>query len=429
MTWLGYILIVAAAYGMWKAVSLENTIKRWAGYVACLACCSLGIYLTRMTPYVAAAGLVIVMLSWMRVFATSTGAKMWRTGILVLLSAFAVLGIGQLKSPWSGDIEKEDRSDWEPNPDVVFADEELFSRQWSTHDVHADWPVAKLMLELCAIAYKEPGDAREELQKRGYESETISSGSMNGYVIKSGDSAVILLRGTQSSLFDVLQDLLFIKSAGEHGGMHGGFRRGYSQSMHEQVNKLLERFGAKRVWITGHSLGGALSVVCAHDLIVDGKYPIAGVMTFGQPMVVRQDMSEFLEPQLDGRYVFFVNDMDPVTRAVAPYVHFGHMVRFSEGTIERSGARRVMYGGQSDDERTETNVTSVQPNVEPMSETELSELIERLQGTQAPVLGPDGRPMMQASFPQVSDHYLTNYRKMIDVLVDGNQSPENIRAE
>ena len=429
MNWLGYILTVLAAYGMWKAASLDTAKKRWAGYVACLVCCSLGIHLTRMTPYIAVAGIVLFVIAFLSGVSSEAGAKLWRTGILVLLSAVVVLGVGEFKTPWSGDIENEDRSDWEPSPDVEFTDEELLARPWSTYDVHADWPAAKLMLELCAIAYKEPAEAREELRKHGYESETISSGSMNGYVIKSGDNAVILLRGTQSSLFDVLQDLLFIKSAGENGGMHGGFRSGYSKSMHEQVNTLLERFGAKRVWITGHSLGGALSVVCAHDLIVDGKYPIAGVMTFGQPMVVRQDMSEFLEPQLDGKYVFFVNDMDPVTRAVAPYVHFGHMVRFSEGAIERSGARQVLYGGQEGDELREANDTSSQPTIEPMSETDMNELIDRLQGTQAPVLGPDGQPVMQAFFPQVSDHYLANYREMIDVLVGGNQSPGNIRTE
>ena len=429
MNWLGYILTVLAAYGMWKAASLDTARKRWAGYVACLVCCSIGIYLTRMTPYVTVAGLLLFGIAWFCGVSSDVGAKLRRTSILVLLSAVVVLGVGEFKSPWSGDIENEDRSNWEPSPDVVFTDEELLTRHWSTHDVHADWPVAKLMLELCSIAYKEPVDAREKLRRRGYESETISSGSMNGYVIGCGDSAVVLLRGTQSSAFDVLQDLLFIKSSSDHGGMHGGFRSGYSDSMHEQVKKLLERFGAKRVWITGHSLGGALSVVCAHDLIADGKYPIAGVMTFGQPMVVRQDMSEFLEPKLDGKYVFFVNDMDPVARAVAPYLHFGHMVRFSEGTIERSGVRQVLYGGQAGDEVREANDTSGQPTIEPMSETDMNELIDRLQGIQAPVLGSDGQPMMQAFFPQVSDHYLANYREMIDVLVDGNQSPENTRTE
>ncbi|WP_443217426.1 lipase family protein [Rhodopirellula sp. P2] len=75
-----------------------------------------------------------------------------------------------------------------------------------------------------------------------------------------GDHAVIVLRGTESSLYDVLQDLNFIKSTNDNGSMHGGFRSGYSDSMHRQVNDLLHRFQSKQVWITGHSLG-ALSLL------------------------------------------------------------------------------------------------------------------------------------------------------------------------
>ena len=163
-------------------------------------------------------------------------------------------------------------------------------------------------------------------------------------MIDAGDDSIITLRGTEKHEYDILQDLRFLEAKTEQGGMHGGFAKGYNP-MHDQVVTLLERYETKRVWITGHSLGGGLAVVCAYRLLVDDKYPIAGMMTFGQPKVVRQDLAEFHMPKLHGKFVFFVNDMDPVTRLISPYVHFGHMVRWTDSEIERS--KRLLSSSNS----------------------------------------------------------------------------------
>lgn len=373
---------------------------------------SVGVYLTRVAPYVAIIGAALFFISCLKWFDTPAFAKAGRAGLLLLVSSVLAIVLGLFPSPWDGGRKEEDRAEWKPNPSEIERPSELLNREWSTTDEYADWPVARLMLDLCKIAYVDPVDAREMLGKMGFESETINSGSMNGYVLSANGTAVIILRGTESNAYDVVQDLRFLKRTNNNGSMHGGFADGYD-GMHGQVNKVLRRFDAKRVWITGHSLGGALSIVCAARLLEDDEFPIAGVMTFGQPKVVRDDMRQYLEPKLRTRYVFFVNDMDPVTRVIDPYMHFGHMVRFVDGRIIRSEQAQAVYGSKLG------TTASASPYTEPMSDDKLDELLNELEGTAEPVTDENGKPVVQGYFPNIFDHPLDSYSAMIDSLIDG----------
>lgn len=267
------------------------------------------------------------------------------------------------------------------------------------------------MLELCVIAYKDPVEARLELADIGEQSETINGGSMVGYVVDFGEDAVVVFRGTETDdEYDILQDLRFLRRGGDDGGMHGGFKRGYD-SLHSQVKSLLKRYDAKRVWISGHSLGGGLSVCCANRLLKDGDYEIAGVMTFGQPMAVDRKMGERLTSELNGKYVFFVNDMYVVTRFVEPYVHFGEMVHWTENDIERSVPMSLMSSGPDQSES-----ENMRFYLETKSNDELDALIEKLERDSEPVRDDDGRVLTRGTVPSASDHQLTNYAKMLDFL-------------
>ena len=366
-------------------------------------------YFSRQSAYIALIGAIAFSSSLFRFGGDQTMSLIRKVGLVIGLSGgLAIIG-GLFANPWQGTVEKEDRTDWQPAP-ATESPSELLAQQWSSKDENADWPVSRLMLELSKIAYKDPVEANKELAEMGFQSESIGSGSMNGYVASNGDHAVILLRGTESNASDIVQDLRFLKRTRKNGSMHGGFTIGY-EGMHGQVQKLLEQYNAKKVWITGHSLGGALAVVCANNIIEDARFEIAGVMTFGQPKVVREDMRSFLEPKLDGKYVFFVNDMDPVTRVVAPYVHFGHMVRYADGEIERSSAKPTLYGGKPGAQNASSEYTV------DLNDQELEDLIKQLEGTTEPVFTEDGHHVVQGYIPRVSDHKLDSYSNMLDVLI------------
>jgi triacylglycerol lipase len=161
-------------------------------------------------------------------------------------------------------------------------------------------------------------------------------------------------------------------------------------------------------------LGGGLAIVCAHQLLIDEKYPIAGVMTFGQPKAIRGDLRNYLEPRLDGKYVFFVNDMDPITRVIDPYVHFGHMVRWTDSSIERS-KRQVALGSvgkasSAPEAEFETGY------IEPLNSTEIDELISKIEDSKKPKYDEKGNLVVEGYIPNAFDHFLSAYDNMLEQL-------------
>src|SRR3954447_3446345 len=103
------------------------------------------------------------------------------------------------------------------------------------------------------------------------------------------------------------------------GGVHAGFSQAYA-TMRDDIRRLVHEHRPRYVWLTGHSLGGALAVVCAQDLhAIDPSYPF-GIITFGQPMVATTALANHLHESLGGRLVHFANREDPVPR-VPPFIY------------------------------------------------------------------------------------------------------------
>ena len=57
------------------------------------------------------------------------------------------------------------------------------------------------------------------------------------------------------------------------------------------VKNLVAQFPNYKIWVTGHSLGAAISVLCAVELAQEGFS--VNVINFGCPRVGNQDFSNF----------------------------------------------------------------------------------------------------------------------------------------
>ncbi|WP_437585904.1 lipase family protein [Sorangium sp. So ce1000] len=96
----------------------------------------------------------------------------------------------------------------------------------------------------------------------------------------------------------------------------------------------------KALYITGHSLGGALAVIMAALLLgdpqlADFREKLRGVYTYGQPMVGYQDFKDRFERDL-GKLLFrhvYRNDSIPrlPARTMGRFVHFGSLYTSEEG--------------------------------------------------------------------------------------------------
>lgn len=154
------------------------------------------------------------------------------------------------------------------------------------------------------------------------------------FVAHNKTDVVVCFRGTES-LGDWLVDLKITATERTYGEVHRGFLKAY-QVVEPTMAVHLQTAAAsgKRLWLTGHSLGGALAVMAA--LEISQPASLAGIYTFGQPRCVDWRSATFGKGRFGEVFCRFVNDDDLVTRVPPHFWHFGNLVHFSSrGDVQR----------------------------------------------------------------------------------------------
>ena len=187
---------------------------------------------------------------------------------------------------------------------------------------------------LALLAYSPVGDVQEYLadEKRGFDVSTFTplrQADTQGFVVRRQEGLFICFRGTEpTKMVDWLSDVNFhrvdfceshgVKPGLIRGLVHGGFAAALNVvriGMLSAVASLAPK-PDERIWITGHSLGGALAVLAAAVLKFEAGRDIAGLYTYGQPRVGDNAFCEALDAALTGRFFRYVNDQDIVPHAV-----------------------------------------------------------------------------------------------------------------
>jgi triacylglycerol lipase len=137
---------------------------------------------------------------------------------------------------------------------------------------------------------------------------------------------VVAFRGTDDAE-DAWLDLKFRQVEDYDGWVHEGFYNAATSLWDGLIKHLGKNWqDGDKVWVTGHSLGGAMATVMAKWL-AHQKYDIAGVHTFGQPRVGDNTYADNYSP--DDVHYRFVNNKDFVThvpyRWMGPGVHYKHV--------------------------------------------------------------------------------------------------------
>jgi hypothetical protein len=265
---------------------------------------------------------------------------------------------------------------------------------------------------------------------------TFNSADVQGYWCTGADVVLLVFRGT-SNPGQWLRDVRFFPSMHPWGHVHKGFLDGVAA-----VETALSAFdkaatASSNVWITGHSLGGALAVIAAARLKTKGFAP--RVYTFGQPAVGLGDFAERFGIELPQRLWRFVNQSDIVTR-VPPgplYRHTGVVKRIVRpGVLESiaaaeaaviteapvpldtvnqmESARHVILGGAALTTATAiaqaaiTRPRMIDVDVVPLTDVELAQLQF--------VLGAAGNESTQVEgvLPWFADHSISEYVRLLD---------------
>lgn len=158
-------------------------------------------------------------------------------------------------------------------------------------------------------------DAREQFSKLGYnEWYLIDIDGAQVHIAANAQEVIVAFRGTEPTEFnDIKADLKAYHKKGFHGGFLNEFKKVQAQLI-DRLGKL-KRAMPRPVYITGHSLGGAMATVAAYHL------PTAkGLYTFGSPRAV----SLFNRQKLQVPHYRTVNNNDIVPKVPFAIMCFKH---------------------------------------------------------------------------------------------------------
>lgn len=167
---------------------------------------------------------------------------------------------------------------------------------------------------------------RDILDAKGYELiETFNSGETGAQAFlcfqPEQKIAILAFRGTEKSLkdirADIAADLYNAQANGRSALMHRGYFEQYD-SIRVEIEEVIQRNHLKdiQLFITGHSLGGALAITATKFMAND----ITGACyTFGSPPVGMKDFAEDIKTPI----YRIVNHVDIVPRLPNPIMVYG----------------------------------------------------------------------------------------------------------
>lgn len=283
-------------------------------------------------------------------------AMLW-PGVVLAVSALIGL-IYTAMSPPGGEKTVDIDRQPQPKPAPTNLLESLHCEWDST--AYPNWPIAELLALVSERAYLTPVEAKDGYYALGFDGiEPFTHGSMSGYVVSCNGDVVIAFRGTDDRA-DWFVNLETLTSQTPHGKIHKGFFGSYQQ-LKPQIVTLLEQIKPKHLWITGHSLGGALAVVCAYDLVENEKHSLDGVITFGQPMVAQKHLADYMGKVLSRRYAHYVNDNDIVPRVAPGYAHCGSLVWFTVEGVKVSRPQHEMVVAAGTEKAMPSKIQALRP--------------------------------------------------------------------
>ena len=213
----------------------------------------------------------------------------------------------------------------------------------------------RLVCAICSMgAYSdaESNFLRSTLTARGWQIETLSQktnrADAKAYLVSKGDVKILTIAGTES-LRDVEVDFRFgrvhlhddttldayDKKTADKFFVHRGFRDYadvvLSNGLAERLKNSLDKNPNSTLYLTGHSLGGAVAIVAGIRLIDSGvDSSRLKVITFGSPAVGSHKLAKNYEDKLDLTRVVMRGDVMKKTLRVLGYVQFGETVEYRQ---------------------------------------------------------------------------------------------------
>ena len=181
-----------------------------------------------------------------------------------------------------------------------------------------------LFAELSLIAYNDEKQARAQAQEIGFtEVHFFDHNGAQGYTFETEHDLVVACRGTEpTEINDLAADLRALPVRSQTmGRVHKGFKL-EADKIWAGIRAQIEA-SEKMTWFTGHSLGAAMTTLCAARCFYHAPHIVIGaIFTYGSP---RAGWRGFVN-NLHVPHWRWVNNADVVTRvplAAMGYIHHG----------------------------------------------------------------------------------------------------------
>ena len=210
---------------------------------------------------------------------------------------------------------------------------------YNAHDAVA-FALASLLAYRDALEVEAQASAWGFSEVRPFDLQRGRDVDTQGYVAANSHRMVVAFRGTES-LPDWVTNVQAVKDPGPWGEVHEGFQDAFLATAFVIGKTIGEIRGDRDIWITGHSLGGALAVLLAATL-AENNIDVAGLYTYAAPRVGNETFARRLNESLEGKPNYrVVNEGDLVP-------HLPSELRF-----DHAGSRRILADGAlRDDEDT-----------------------------------------------------------------------------
>jgi triacylglycerol lipase len=197
-----------------------------------------------------------------------------------------------------------------------------------------DWPTVLLMAQLAQAIYRTEPQARALGDAQGLQLERFDwheQGHTQAGVWSDADRLIIAFRGSDQPA-DWRNNLDLGRLPHRWGKVHGGFARALGRIESELLAFVAaqQAMQPRTLWLTGHSLGGALAMLMAAKLVM-ARLDVHAVHTFGQPALGNRDFLQRYNRALQARTYRVVNQTDPVVFSLNPlYRHAGTLLQLTE---------------------------------------------------------------------------------------------------
>jgi len=178
---------------------------------------------------------------------------------------------------------------------------------------------------LSSLAYNSKSNINYNLTEYALTHVSSPETDTQGYIAVDDKDLFIVFRGS-TNLDDWLTNLdtdFVMCGAKLNLEQHEGFYTAY-KSVKEQISSVVKDNLDKNIYITGHSLGGALANLCAVDLHLNEGIVIEGMYSFGSPRVYSERSAAYINQLMRPLLHRVVNNNDVVAHVPPEFADYSH---------------------------------------------------------------------------------------------------------